>query len=317
MNFTVIDGIMGNWKTRERRPVILTNKPADFNCFFVSDLHGDIRNYKKLFQQVVDHPPRALFIGGDLLPSPLKKLETSPMGISHDDFINSFLVKELKKIKDTLGDAYPRIFVILGNDDGRMEEAAMLDAATQGIWEYCHDRRIQWEEFTVYGYSYIPPTPFRLKDWERFDVSRYVDPGCTAPEDGILSVPVPEHQLQWVTMAEDLEKLTAGQDLDKAIFLFHSPPYKCKLDRAALDGKSIDYVPLDVHVGSIAIQRLIEERRPLLTLHGHIHESTRLTGTWRENFNGTESFNAAHDGPELSLILFNPRHPETAIRELL
>lgn len=239
------------------------------------------------------------------------------MDISHDDFINGFLVKEFKKLKETLGTTYPRIFVILGNDDGRMEEAAMLDAASNGTWEYCHNRRIQWEEFTVYGYSYIPPTPFRLKDWERFDVSRFVDPGCIAPEDGMHSVPVSERELKWATITEDLEKLTTDQNLENSIFLFHSPPYKSKLDRAALDGKMIDYVPLDVHVGSIAIQRFIEDRQPLITLHGHVHESSRLTGSWKDKFNRTESFNAAHDGPELSLVLFDPHTPGKAVRELI
>jgi len=37
-------------------------------------------------------------------------------------------------------------------------------------------------------------------------------------------------------------------------------------------------------VGSIAVRRFIEERQPLLTLHGHIHESARLTGDWRESY---------------------------------
>ena len=143
------------------------------NCFFVSDLHGAAGKYKKLFEMIVKEQPDALFIGGDILPSPLTALTTPD--IFHEDFINGFLVKELKKIKENLGNAYPRVFVILGNDDGRMEEAAMLDAAAQGMWEYCHNRHVQWGDFTVYGYSYVPPTPFRLKDWERYDVSRYME----------------------------------------------------------------------------------------------------------------------------------------------
>lgn len=73
-------------------------------------------------------------------------------------------MKELKRIKEKIGKEYPTIFVILGNDDGRLEEAAMLDAAAQGIWIYCHNRHIQWKGFSIYGYSYVPPTPFRLKD---------------------------------------------------------------------------------------------------------------------------------------------------------
>ena len=35
--------------------------------------------------------------------------------------------------------------------------------------------------------------------------------------------------------------------------------------------KMIDYAPLDVHVGSIAVRRFIESRAPYLTLHGHVH----------------------------------------------
>jgi Icc-related predicted phosphoesterase len=78
-----------------------------------------------------------------------------------------------------------------------------------------------------------------------------------------------------------------------------------------------EHVPLDVHVGSIAIQRFIEERQPMLTLHGHIHESTRLTGAWQEQFGNTLSFNAAHDGPELSLIRFHLNRPGEAVRLLV
>ena len=111
--------------------------------------------------------------------------------------------------------------------------------------------------------------------------------------------------------------LTGEDDLGKAIFLFHSPPHGCNLDRAALDGRRIDGVQVDVHVGSTAIRRFIEKRHPMLTLHGHIHESTRITGLWKEQFNGTVSFNGSHDGPELSLVRFDPYYPDKAIRELI
>lgn len=269
----------------------------------------------KLFERIRVERPWGVFIGGDLLPSPLTAL-TRGKG-THTDFINGFLVRELEIIKESLGTAYPKIFVILGNDDGRMEEAAMRDVASRGLWEYSHNRKISFGEFFVYGYSYVPPTPFRLKDWERYDVSRYVDPGSLAPTEGVLSVPVPEYDLNYGTIAEDLEILTGNDKLDKAIFLFHAPPYKSNLDRAALDGQMIDYVPLDVHVGSIAIQRFIESRQPLITLHGHIHESTRLTGNWKDQVNNTFSINGAHDGPELSLIRFNPYKPFQMERELI
>ena len=66
-----------------------------------------------------------------------------------------------------------------------------------------------------------------------------------------------------------------------------------------------------------AIRRFIEERSPLVTLHGHVHESARLTGTWRCRIGRTHAFTAAHDGPELALIRFDPGDLEAATRELV
>src|SRR5206468_6740630 len=105
--------------------------------------------------------------------------------------------------------------------------------------------------------------------------------------------------------------------LDRAIFLFHTPPYDTPLDRADLDGRKFEHVPLDVHVGSIAVRRFIEQRQPLLTLHGHVHESTRITGAWKTKIGKTVCLNAAHDGPELAIVRFDPERPEDAERELL
>jgi Icc-related predicted phosphoesterase len=130
-------------------------------------------------------------------------------------------------------------------------------------------------------------------------------------------VPVDPDTIQFGTIAADLERLAGDRDLEDATLLFHSPPYQTTLDRADLDGQSVDHVPLDVHVGSIAIQRFIEERQPLVTLHGHIHEAPRLTGAWRERIGRTHCFTAAHDGPELALVRFDLSDLESATRELL
>jgi Icc-related predicted phosphoesterase len=80
---------------------------------------------------------------------------------------------------------------------------------------------------------------------------------------------------------------------------------------------TVEHVPLNVHVGSIAVRRFIEERQPLVTLHGHVHESARLTGSWRDRIGRTHLFSAAHDGPELALVRFDLEDPASATRELL
>ncbi len=224
-------------------------------CFFVSDLHGRKARYEKLFEAIERERPEAVFIGGDLLPH--GSFRGGGLGPGLTGPLEEYLVPRLEALRGGLGAAWPRIFVIHGNDDGRMEEETVIEAAGKGLWDYVHDRSVPWGEWTVFGYAYVPPTPFRLKDWERYDVSRFVDPGCVSPEEGFRTVPVPEREARYRTIREDLDELAAGTDMEKGLFLFHSPPYRTNLDRAALDGRMVDGVPLDVNVGSIAIKGFI------------------------------------------------------------
>jgi Icc-related predicted phosphoesterase len=284
-------------------------------CLFVSDLHGHPERYEKLWRAVEDVVPAALFLGGDLLPSGLTGI--SSLDPRHGDFVNDFLMPGFERIRAKLGQRYPEVFLILGNDDARFEEAAFLDAGASGVWTYAHNRICQFMSYRVLGYAYVPPSPFLLKDWERYDVSRYVPPGCISPEDGRRSVAVPRSEVRYTTIQKDLDDLTADEPLQNAVCLFHSPPHETNLDRVANDGKMIDHVPLDLHVGSIAIQRFIEQRQPLVSLHGHSHESARLTGSWRDRIGRTHLLGAAHDGDELALVRFDLDDPESAARDLL
>jgi Icc-related predicted phosphoesterase len=283
-------------------------------CFFVSDLHGHTDRYEKLFQAIVQEHPAAVFLGGDLFPSYLLALSSTHKAFP--DFAKDFLTPRFAQLKKTLGKDYPRVFLILGNDDMRSAEPAILAGTELGLWEYVHNRRAMLSEFLVFGYACVPPTPFRLKDWERYDVSRYVDPDCISPEEGMHSVPVPDSVLRNTTIKSDLEHLVGKADLSNAIFLFHSPPYQTNLDRAALDGKMVDHAPLDLNVGSIAVRRFIETHQPLLTLHGHVHESARITGLWKDKIGRTHAYSAAHDGPELALVRFRLDDLEASAREL-
>lgn len=281
------------------------------NCFFTSDLHGKEDRYEKLFLKIREERPAAVFLGGDLLPH----------GYSYkrdvDDFVREFLADSLRGIRDELKSAYPEVFLILGNDDPRVNEKLIEEIEREsGVWRYVHMKYNDFRGYRVFGYAMVPPTPFRLKDWEKYDVSRYVDPGCIHPTDGFRSVK-PEKNLKYATIKRDLESLTEGQDLSKSVFLFHSPPYNTSLDRASLNGQYVDHVPLDVHVGSIAIQRFIEERQPLLSMHGHIHESSRITGQYSDKSGRTIMINGATDSSELCLIRFDLENPATHNRELI
>lgn len=292
--------------------------------FFASDLHGEKGRYRALLESIANERPHILLLGGDLLPhgeafgahgligSPARQGSLAPPG-----FLSSFLGPELRKLRESLGAAYPAIFAVLGNDDPGVAAATMSELEAAGLLFHAHMQRFVWEGRPIFGYACVPPTPFPLKDWERYDVSRYVDPGSVSPEEGYRTSPFRPEDVRYRTIAQDLRTLAGDEDLDRAIFLFHAPPYGTPLDRAALDGCSYEGVPLDVHIGSIAIERFITDRQPMLTLHGHVHEAARLTQEWKYRMGRTVAITGAHDGPELALVRFDPDRPGEAERVLM
>ncbi|MCF7913243.1 MAG: metallophosphoesterase [Candidatus Cloacimonetes bacterium] len=279
----------------------------------VSDLHGKQELYRRLFAVIEAEQPQAVFIAGDITGGYYR----TRLGENLEDFILGFMQQNLLQLRERLADAYPEIFMILGNDDPRYLEDACLKLDAQGLWHYAHNRCIRWQGYYVCGYSCVPPTPFQMKDWEKFDVSRYVDVGAIPPSEGFRTVEVDKLELEWGTIKRDLQQLFTAQDLSQYICLFHSPPYKTQLDRAALDEKMVDYAPVDVHVGSIAIREFITERQPLITIHGHVHESASITGSWSDRIGETMMFNAAHNKPELAIIRFNPQNPQECNRQIM
>jgi len=90
------------------------------------------------------------------------------------------------------------------------------------------------------------------------------------PWDTFREAPEPE-------LAAKIEAV-AGQvpDMERAIFNFHAPPYGTGLDEApALDDtlRPIHGGAVMKPVGSTAVRDAILKHQPLLSVHGHIHES--------------------------------------------
>ncbi len=61
----------------------------------------------------------------------------------------------------------------------------------------------------------------------------------------------------------------------RQVWCVHGPPH----------GTNLDMLKSRVHVGSRALRACIEHTQPLLTLHGHIHETgkfshVRVCGVW-------------------------------------
>lgn len=285
------------------------------HIFFVSDLHGHIPRYHKLFKSIEEDLPEAVLLGGDLMPSGLKSLVSS--SDQQIRFITDFLFVELDRLRKKLKDRYPRIFLILGNDDSKADEKEILQGQDSALWEYISERTVSLGNFQISGYPYVPPTPFLLKDFEKYDVSQFVDPGCIPIEDGFFSTQINKSLIKRDTIKNDLDRLAEHIDPERSILLFHTPPYQTKLDRADLDNKFYEHVPLDVHIGSIALRRFIEDLQPRITLHGHVHESSRLTGHWSDRIGTTYMYSAAIEENDLALICFDPEYPALAQRKII
>ncbi|MCX7833781.1 MAG: metallophosphoesterase [Ignavibacteria bacterium] len=271
-------------------------------CIFSTDIHGNKTKFDKFFKYIMEEKPDIIFLGGDILPSGIYAFAGKDVC---SDFIFGYFRDNLLKIRDILKKDSPEIFLIMGNDDPKIYEENLLELEKENLFKYANQKVFTYKNYFIAGYSYVPPTPFMLKDWEKYDVSRFVDHGSISPEEGYRTVEVANNIIKYSTIENDLNALTSEITTENLIFLFHSPPYKTNLDRINTHGKMIDYVKIDENVGSVAIKKFIELKKPLITLHGHIHESSQLTGKWFEYIGRTLCINGAYQGEKLSIIKIN------------
>lgn len=277
-------------------------------AFFVSDLHGDEEKYDKLFDLILKETPDSVFIGGDVFPV--------YYAFPPDQFMESFLTPRLEKLKLTLQSNYPGIYIITGNDDPAFTVPLLEKMDKNGLIFFSNNRKLTKGSYTVFGYPYVPPTPFMLKDFEKYDISRFIPRGSVSPEEGFRTVSIEANKIKWSTIKYDLNDLTYGfESFDKCLMLFHSPPYDTNLDK--MIGQDIDGIDELTNVGSIAIRKFIELNQPLLTMHGHIHESPALSGSWRDMIGNTTCFSAACEANELAVIKFDTNDLQQASRILI
>jgi Icc-related predicted phosphoesterase len=95
----------------------------------------------------------------------------------------------------------------------------------------------------------------------------------------------------------------------KAIYIMHSPPLGTKLDLIQ-GGNS---------AGSRSIKVFIEGHQPYLTLHGHIHESPEVSGTYFDRIRETISVNPGQfvlsdrDSTKLHAVTFEVENIEETL----
>jgi Icc-related predicted phosphoesterase len=252
---------------------------------YTSDLHGEIYLYQELLSLAISSSSELMVIGGDLLPSfpPTKRYEE--MVPNQKTFVDHFLSMFFKKVLET--SSIQQIFLIAGNWD--LGYPYIFTRATERIIDLNQRSYRLKNGYELIGYPFVPPTPFRPKDFEKMDDREAPWPPQKNPsyirssdQSGQLRPVDPYLYLRGrETIEEDLDRLPKPLHPRRAIYVMHSPPFGTRLDLIE-GGKS---------AGSRSIKTFIEKNQPLLTLHGHIHEAPELSGTYVNRIGVTLSIN--------------------------
>jgi len=76
--------------------------------------------------------PSAVFLGGDIVPSGFGLLDSGH--VDHDSFIRGYLANEFARLRSRMAGDYPRILIILGNDDPAVCEDDSRWGAEECLW---------------------------------------------------------------------------------------------------------------------------------------------------------------------------------------
>ena len=269
--------------------------------FFTSDLHGQGELYEQVLALATAQRPRAVLIGGDLAPP-----GTGAPGVSHQRvFLEGFLVEFARRLREAAPGV--ELLLLMGNDDWAANHD-VLERQHGTLWQSLHGRSVEIDGVPVAGLSWVPITPFAIKDWERWEDGAEETParlhGWLSGSEGLREFRY-DPDRRTPTIAEGLDALRALSPPADTVYVLHSPPR----DTAC------DVISTRQHVGSRAIRAFIEAHQPRLVLSGHIHESPRVSGGWRDTLGLTPVVNPGQfASPKLSGVWFDPRRAAETLR---
>jgi Icc-related predicted phosphoesterase len=268
--------------------------------FFTTDIHGSERCFRKLLNAAKAYRADALVLGGDvtgklLVPLVLEldgRVSASVFGqlrhASGDDEVaelektlrqsGSYTIRITRAEKDAI-DADPDAIEAL------FKRAV---TATFADWLALARERLAADGIPLFISAGNDDEPY-------IDELLCADDYVQAPEGRVVELPDGREMISIgysnVTPFDSPRELTEDEletrmdglaaslkEPERAIFNFHCPPYDTTLDAAlkldsqlkpVLDGANLVMAP----AGSTATRTTIERYQPLLSLHGHIHES--------------------------------------------
>jgi Icc-related predicted phosphoesterase len=272
-----------------------------FRIFFASDIHASEVVFRKFLNAGNYYHADVLLYGGDITGKALIFIGKDPDGSYQADFLGSH---ETAKSEEQLLNLTQRImdrgYYYRIMDSADVEAVMQSKAEMQKLISEEMVRRVErWLEFARDFYSkstmkiYLllgNDDPREILDVIRKGENQNIADVCEKNfvlDGGIEGFGIPFSNMTPWNLPGDLpeEELRAKieglasnlNDVHNSIFLIHVPPINTPIDEAPLlrDLKmQVDVTGIETaHVGSTAVRAVIEKMQPMVSLHGHIHES--------------------------------------------
>ncbi len=268
--------------------------------FFVSDVHGSERCFRKFLNAAKFYSANVLILGGDITGKALVPV----IQISEDKFRMNFQGQEItvkkKELQDYLASLRNNGLYYFMTTPEELERLAKNKDEVDKIF---------MEQMTSVLSSWIQLANERLKGT---GVKCYISPGnddrfemdyilqdsehVINPENRVVEIPggyemitlgyanptpwKSPREVSEETLLEMIEHLASLlKKPETSIFNLHVPPFGTELDKAPAVNSQLEYEKAGlgmvkvINAGSRAVKSSIEKYQPLLGLHGHIHES--------------------------------------------
>ncbi len=233
---------------------------------YATDIHGSEWKYERIYKEAQLMNVDMVINGGDMLPLKGNILNQDKFIINFlDEYFSNFNSESIYYI------------TMLGNDD-----LQKFDDFFQSICDKydfiinINSRKFEINNYEIIGMNLVPDLPFALKDRARKDTKEFEFPKQ-------FGKPVVSRSNGWEkiddwfsyvdtlpTIEEEMNNLVRPSAMENAIYIIHTPPSNLFLD-VCHDGRK---------VGSKAVYEFLKKNQPLLSFHGHIHESFEVSGKW-------------------------------------
>jgi Icc-related predicted phosphoesterase len=273
---------------------------ATTRVFFITDVHGSTRCFKKFLNAAKFYDANVLVLGGDITGKLLIPIIDQGDGTFRCTFEGSELaLKDRADIDGIIAKAndsgyYTQLMTKKEYEetaaDPKNVRAAFVKAMVDRVGEWI---RLAEERLSKAGVAcYISPGNDDIFDIDAvLSSSNYV----INPEGRVVSIDA-DHEMitlgytnhtPWNSPREvdedelgnKIEAMASGvKNMKSAIFNIHVPPINTVIDKAPMVDANLKVVVKGnqvqmVSAGSSACRKAIEAHQPLLGIHGHIHES--------------------------------------------